>query len=151
LFRDLLPGNGTVNVAKVQSNGGRAAATPEDEVSELAELRQLAETLRQSVRARDDFIAIAAHELRNPMTPIVGVAELALIAARKDGECVKLRQRPDGLFDMRGQVRQREVLVCHCHCPGSVVQQVASACKDPILAVRALSYAETARESVVAR
>jgi signal transduction histidine kinase len=97
LFRDLLPGNGTVNVA-VQSNGGRAAATPEDEVSELAELRPLAETLRQSVRARDDFIAIAAHELRNPMTPIVGVAELALIAARKDGECVKLRQRPDGLF-----------------------------------------------------
>ena len=39
---------------------------PEDEVSELAKLRQLVETLRQSVRARDDFIAIAAHELRNP-------------------------------------------------------------------------------------
>jgi signal transduction histidine kinase len=60
---------------------------PEDEVSELAKLRQLVETLRQSVRARDDFIAIAAHELRNPMTPIVGVAELALIAARKEGKC----------------------------------------------------------------
>jgi signal transduction histidine kinase len=60
---------------------------PEDEVSELAKLRQLIETLRQSVRARDDFIAIAAHELRNPMTPIVGVAELALIAARKEGKC----------------------------------------------------------------
>ena len=53
----------------------------------MAKLRQLVETLRQSVRARDDFIAIAAHELRNPMTPIVGVAELALIAARKDGKC----------------------------------------------------------------
>jgi two-component system, OmpR family, sensor kinase len=40
------------------------------------------------VRARDDFIAIAAHELRNPMTPIVGVAELALISARKaEGRC----------------------------------------------------------------
>lgn len=61
--------------------------SPEDELSELAELRRLVETLRQSVRARDDFIAIAAHELRNPMTPIVGVAELALIAARKDGKC----------------------------------------------------------------
>jgi two-component system, OmpR family, sensor kinase len=59
---------------------------PEDEVSELAELRQLVETLRQSVRARDDFIVIAAHELRT-MTPIVGVAELALVAARKDGTC----------------------------------------------------------------
>ena len=52
--------------------------SPEDEVSELAQLRQLVDDLRQAVRARDDFIAIAAHELRNPMTPIVGVAELAL-------------------------------------------------------------------------
>ena len=61
---------------------------PEDELSELAELRELVETLRGSVRARDDFIAIAAHELRNPMTPIVGVAELALIAARRaEGKC----------------------------------------------------------------
>jgi two-component system, OmpR family, sensor kinase len=61
---------------------------PEDKLSELAELHELVETLRQSVRARDDFIAIAAHELRNPMTPIVGVAELALIAARRaEGKC----------------------------------------------------------------
>ena len=60
---------------------------PEDDLSEVVELRQLVETLRQSVHARDDFIAIAAHELRNPMTPIVGVAELALIAAWKDGKC----------------------------------------------------------------
>lgn len=67
--------------------GAAPLQSPEDELSELAELRQLVETLRQSVRARDDFIAIAAHELRNPMTPIVGVAELALIAARKEGQC----------------------------------------------------------------
>jgi two-component system, OmpR family, sensor kinase len=67
--------------------GAAPLQPPEEEVSELAELRQLVETLRGSVRARDDFIAIAAHELRNPMTPIVGVAELALIAARKDGRC----------------------------------------------------------------
>ena len=60
----------------------------EDELSELAELRELVDSLRRSVRARDDFIAIAAHELRNPMTPIVGVAELALIAARRaEGKC----------------------------------------------------------------
>src|SRR6516162_5981488 len=60
----------------------------EDELSELAELRELVDSLRRSVRARDDFIAIAAHELRNPMTPIVGAAELALIAARRaEGKC----------------------------------------------------------------
>lgn len=50
--------------------------------SELADLRRQVEELRQAVRARNDFIAIAAHELRNPMTPIIAVAELALAAAR---------------------------------------------------------------------
>ena len=50
--------------------------------AELADLRQQVAQLRDAVRARDDFIAIAAHELRNPMTPIIGVAELALKAAR---------------------------------------------------------------------
>ncbi len=50
--------------------------------SELADLRQEVAELREAVRARDDFLAIAAHELRNPMTPIMAVAELALKAAR---------------------------------------------------------------------
>lgn len=54
-------------------------------------MRQQVEELRQAVRARDDFIAIAAHELRNPMTPIAGLAELALAAARKaEGTCPPL-------------------------------------------------------------
>jgi two-component system OmpR family sensor kinase len=55
--------------------------------SELARLRELVEELHLAVRARDDFIAIAAHELRNPMTPILGVAELALITAQSEGTC----------------------------------------------------------------
>jgi two-component system OmpR family sensor kinase len=55
----------------------------DDEVSELVELRQQVEDLRRALRAGQDFIAIAAHELRNPMTPIVGASELALISARK--------------------------------------------------------------------
>jgi signal transduction histidine kinase len=61
---------------------------PADVATELACLRQQVEELRQAVRARDDFIAIAGHELRNPMTPILGTAELALAAARKaEGSC----------------------------------------------------------------
>lgn len=63
-------------------------AQPVDVAAELADLRQEVTKLRQAVRARDDFIAIAAHELRNPMTPILGVAELALAAARASkGSC----------------------------------------------------------------
>lgn len=52
--------------------------------SELADLRRQLAELRQAVCARDDFIAIAAHELRNPMTALVGVAELAIAAARAE-------------------------------------------------------------------
>jgi two-component system OmpR family sensor kinase len=59
-----------------------------DATSELAALRQQVEALREAVRARDDFIAIAAHELRNPMTPLSGLTELALAAARRaEGTC----------------------------------------------------------------
>jgi signal transduction histidine kinase len=61
-------------------------ATSDDASSELTALRQQVEELRQAVRARDDFIAIAAHELRNPMTPLLGVADLALAAARAAGD-----------------------------------------------------------------
>ena len=55
-----------------------AAATAE-------ELRAAVAELRAAVRARDDFIAIAAHELRNPMTPIAGQVALLLTAARRGG------------------------------------------------------------------
>ena len=54
----------------------------EDAAGEVARLRLLVDDLRLAVQARDDFIAIAAHELRNPMTPIQGFAELALACAR---------------------------------------------------------------------
>jgi signal transduction histidine kinase len=64
----------------------REQAAPDDASSELAALRQHVEELRQAVRARDDFTAIAAHELRNPMTPLLGVADLALVTTRAAGD-----------------------------------------------------------------
>lgn len=45
----------------------------------------LVEELRAAVAARDNFIAVATHELRNPMTPIVGQVELLLGRARREG------------------------------------------------------------------
>lgn len=44
--------------------------------------------LEAELRARDDFLAIAAHELRNPMTPIRGRIELLLASARRTPEAV---------------------------------------------------------------
>ncbi len=37
--------------------------------------------LREEVRARDDFVAMVAHELRNPLTPIVMLADVLRAAA----------------------------------------------------------------------
>jgi signal transduction histidine kinase len=44
--------------------------------------------LEDALRARDEFLAIAAHELRNPMTPIGAHIELLLAKARRKPETV---------------------------------------------------------------
>lgn len=49
-----------------------------------ADRDQLIEELRGAIAARDEFIAIAAHELRNPMTPMVGQVQLLLSRARRE-------------------------------------------------------------------
>jgi two-component system OmpR family sensor kinase len=51
---------------------------------------RLIEELREAVRARDEFVAIAAHELRNPMTPILVQVDMLMRTARDPGRC-----RPD--------------------------------------------------------
>ena len=56
-----------------------AVALAEGQVEAL--LRRNAE-LAAAVEARDTFIAVAAHELRNPMTPIIGQIELLLNGIR---------------------------------------------------------------------
>jgi two-component system, OmpR family, sensor kinase len=56
-----------------------AARTREHERSEMA-LRASEEQLRQAVRVRDEFLSIASHELRTPVTGIKGYAQLLLRA-----------------------------------------------------------------------
>ena len=46
------------------------ATTPDD--GDVEQLRNRIAELTTAVEARDTFIAIAAHELRNPMAPIIG-------------------------------------------------------------------------------
>jgi two-component system OmpR family sensor kinase len=84
--RQSLPG-------KSRSPEGRQANSKDqlasdEAASELSDSRQEVAELRQALRARDDFLAIAAHELRNPLTPISGLTQLALGVARKaEGTC----------------------------------------------------------------
>ncbi|WP_159717630.1 sensor histidine kinase [Geminicoccus flavidas] len=62
---------------------GSSRASGHDE----ADKDRLIEELREAVRARDEFVAIAAHELRNPMTPILAQVGLLLAATRNPSRC----------------------------------------------------------------
>ncbi len=48
----------------------------------VRELRRRNAELTEAVTARDQFLSVAAHELRNPMTPMFGQVELLLKVAR---------------------------------------------------------------------
>lgn len=52
---------------------------------ELEDLRSENALLLDAIAARDSFIAVAAHELRNPMTPMIGQLE-RLLSAVKTGK-----------------------------------------------------------------
>lgn len=57
---------------------------------------KLVAELREAIKARDDFLAIATHELRNPLTPILLCLEL-IRAAEKSNDRVKLLHEIDRL------------------------------------------------------
>jgi two-component system OmpR family sensor kinase len=59
-----------------------------DAMARLADLREENAALRTAVKARDEFISIAAHELRNPMTPLLGQIGLLRISASRAGDSV---------------------------------------------------------------
>ena len=61
---------------------GRTTPAKGPTVRETALAARVAE-LEAELRARDDFLVIAAHELRNPMTPISPRLELLLARARQ--------------------------------------------------------------------
>jgi two-component system, OmpR family, sensor kinase len=64
---------------------GRMPPANTPTVREAALAARVAE-LEAELRARNDFLAIAAHELRNPMTPISARLELLLAKARQTTE-----------------------------------------------------------------
>ena len=65
---------------------GDAGGSQDDAHGEADKDRLIAE-LREAVRARDEFVAIAAHELRNPMTPILMQVHNLVTAAANPRRC----------------------------------------------------------------
>jgi two-component system, OmpR family, sensor kinase len=52
--------------------------------------------LSEAIAARDTFIAVAAHELRNPMMPILGQIDLLISAVRAERcSLEQVEDRPD--------------------------------------------------------
>ena len=64
--------------------GQEAAAPPGPAAAAEAELPTALElqALREALRAREEFLSVAAHELRNPLTPIAMQVAMLLRAAR---------------------------------------------------------------------
>jgi signal transduction histidine kinase len=63
-------------------------ARPTTHTAVEIEHARLVAKLTEAVHARDTFIAIAAHELRNPMTPILGYVEHILsVGRRPESQC----------------------------------------------------------------
>jgi PAS domain S-box-containing protein len=58
-------------------------------------LRQSEEALREADRRKDEFLALLAHELRNPLAPI----RYALAAARKPGRTHEQRRRAEEIME----------------------------------------------------
>jgi signal transduction histidine kinase len=85
---------------RAQARRVRGVTTPvapreDDDAGVLREC----EELRAAVRAREDFVAIAAHELRGPMSPLVLHAH-ALLQAARDPERVPTRDWLAGRLEM---------------------------------------------------
>ncbi|MGC2306647.1 sensor histidine kinase [Candidatus Binatus sp.] len=80
--------------SKPETVGTDAEAAQPGQASDQPD--KLIEQLREAIRVRDDFLAIATHELRNPLTPILLGLQL-IRAAEKSGDKAKLMQEIDRL------------------------------------------------------
>lgn len=78
----------SVSRGAVSGRPGRGTIDPVETIPliESTTLEGRIEELEAEIRARDEFLAIAAHELRNPMTPIAAWIELLSNLARREAQ-----------------------------------------------------------------
>src|ERR1700691_127958 len=75
-----------------ENDNGNGVAARSGQATEGA----LIEELREEIKVRDDFLAIASHELRNPLTPILLCLQL-IRAAQRSRDDAKLTHELDRL------------------------------------------------------
>ena len=102
-------------------------------------LRQSEERLRESDRRKDEFLAMLAHELRNPLAPISAAAELLQVAKMDKEKVLRISQiidrqvkhmtsLVDDLLDVsrvtRGLVELDNTSLDICHVVAEAIEQV---------------------------
>jgi two-component system, chemotaxis family, CheB/CheR fusion protein len=70
-----------VGVSKIARDISERKAAEQAQQRTIGELRRAEEALREADRRKDEFLAVLAHELRNPLAPI----RYAVAMARKEG------------------------------------------------------------------
>jgi two-component system, OmpR family, sensor kinase len=79
MVKPLHDNSGSIPVSSVE---GDTLVARNNRMSDAAAKDRLIEELREAVTARDDFLAVAAHELKNPLTPIMLSLELVRMAEK---------------------------------------------------------------------
>ena len=119
----------TYNLSPLRNLGGEVyglmviAVDITDAVESRAQVEQLNVELQDAARAKDEFLALLGHELRNPLAPIVTALDLMRLRDRSsEGEQVIIRRQVkhltrlvDDLLDVsritRGKVELRREVV----------------------------------------
>lgn len=135
-------GSGIAEVDGLQlsiRDAGRKLAQSEQDRASLLQREKQARTLaEEQVRIRDDFLAMLSHELRNPLSGIVGAAQLlrldsATPAMRRHAQDILMRQGRhltrivDDLLDLARLARGKVKLDMQPVELASVVQSVVDA------------------------
>jgi len=92
----ILDGNGAVvGVSKIARDITEKKVAEQAQERTIGELRRAEEALREADRRKDEFLAVLAHELRNPLAPI----RYAVAMARKDDRTETQRRQAQGIIE----------------------------------------------------
>jgi len=84
-----------VGASKIARNISERKASEQAQQRTIGELKRAEEALRDADRRKDEFLAVLAHELRNPLAPI----RYAVAMARKTGGRESERMQAQGIIE----------------------------------------------------
>lgn len=85
---------GTLRTRQFTADDRRLLQFVADRAALAIDRARLYQTAQEGVRMRDEFLSIAAHELRTPITSLLGYAEILQQRARRNGITSERDQRP---------------------------------------------------------